>query len=613
MSFFLSLKNNPKSCFHVRASNRGLSLVEALIGIAIFSLVSLGVYQAYSRINDLIKLAQTKLTAVSLANEQFEIIRNLPYSDVGISGGLPVGRIPHTRTVNRNGKDFILTTTIRNIDDAFDGKLGGTPNDLSPADYKLAEVEVTCPTCRNFSSSYFTTNIAPKNLETSSNNGAIFIKVFDANGNAIPNASVHVENKNEIPNITIDDVTDNSGMLQIIDAPPGTEAYQIFVSKNNYSSEQTYPTGAVANPHPTKPNANVLTQQLTQTSFAIDKVSTMNVSSVTEACGPVPNVDFSLSGAKLIGTNPDIKKYSSSFQTGANGLKTVSGLEWDTYSMAVGSSGSYDLLGISPSFPLNISPNATQNVQIVLAPADPISYLVSVTDAVSNLPLSGVSVHLTNASGFDSTLITGRGFLRQEDWSNGPGGINFLDDKKKFFESSNVEYASTTGTLTLTSVGGGDYSMNGYLTSATFDTGSASNFYNITWNPENQPSGAGVDSVKFQVATNNDNTSWNFSGPDGTASTYYTLSNPNLNASNNGHRYLRYKVFLSTEVASSTPSISDIAFTFTSNCVSPGQVRFSGLSSGNYNINLSKSNYQSQNANVSINANSTKNFSLNPD
>lgn len=611
MFFFLS-KKNKSNLFYFKFNNRGLSLVEALIGVAVFSLVAVGIYQTYYRIFDIIKLAQNKLTAVSLANEQFEIIRNLPYSDVGIVNGLPLGRIPHTRIVNRNGKDYTLTTTIRNIDDAFDGKVGGTPNDLSPADYKLAEVEVSCSTCRNFAPSYFTTNVAPKNLEGSSNNGALFVKVFDANGNPISNANVRIENNTYIPNITIDDVTDNNGMLQVIDAPPGIETYQIFVSKNGHSSEQTYPNGGATNPNPIKPNSTIVAQQVTQTSFAIDRTSTINVSSVTEACGPVPDVSFDLSGAKLIGTSPDVKKYSSSFQTNSSGFKSVSGLEWDTYSMSV-ISGAFDLLGVSPAFPLTISPNSTHNIQMVLAPADPISYLVSVTDSISGLPLSGASVRLHNSSGFDTTLITGRGFLRQEDWSLGAGQENFLDNNKKFFESSNIDYSLAPGGLTLVDLGGQNYQSSGTLTSSTFDTGSASNFYNIEWDPKTQASSTGADSVKFQIATNNDNNTWNFTGPDGTESTYYTVSNSNIHSDNNNNRYLRYKMFFSTDDASSTPNVSNVAFTFTSDCVSPGQVRFSGLLSGDYTLDVSKSNYNLDSSNLNISSNSSRNVSLNPD
>jgi hypothetical protein len=98
--------------------------------------------------------------------------------------------------------------------------------------------------------------------------------------------------------------------------------------------------------------------------------------------------------------------------------------------------------------------------------------------------------------------------------------------------------------------------------------------------------------VRFQIATNNDNLTWNFVGPDGSAGTYYTLANQNISISNNGNRYLRYKVFLQTASPILTPTVADVSFTFTSSCVPPGQVFFTGLDSGDYAITVSKSGYQ---------------------
>jgi type II secretory pathway pseudopilin PulG len=126
----------------LRRKNFGFSIVEAIVGVAVFALVSIGVYGSFLQIFDISKLAHVKILAVALANEQYEIIRNLPYSDVGITGGIPDGVLPHVNTVTRDGVNFSVTTTIRNIDDAFDGKIDTTPKDLSPADYKLVEVVV---------------------------------------------------------------------------------------------------------------------------------------------------------------------------------------------------------------------------------------------------------------------------------------------------------------------------------------------------------------------------------------------------------------------------------------------------------------------------------------
>ena len=111
---------------------------------------------------------------------------------------------------------------------------------------------------------------------------------------------------------------------------------------------------------------------------------------------------------------------------------------------------------------------------------------------------------------------------------------------------------------------------------------------------------AGTDPVRFQIATNTDNATWNFPGPDGTDATYYTLSNTNINSVHTNDRYLRYKLFLQTVYPIVTPNISDIAVSFTSACVPPGQVAFRGLANGSYTLTVSKSGYQTATQNVTV-------------
>jgi len=194
----------------------GFTLVEAIVGTAVFLIVALAVYQAYTVTMNVIRLSREKITATALGNEQFEIIHNLPYSDVGIVSGLPLGKIPATQTLLRDGKEFVVKTTIRNIDDAFDGTIGGDPNDSSPADYKLVELEITCDTCHNFSPLNLTTWIAANGLESSSTNGALFVKVFDASGQPIPDADIHIEN-NELPLDKLKDIfVENKGNTPVL-------------------------------------------------------------------------------------------------------------------------------------------------------------------------------------------------------------------------------------------------------------------------------------------------------------------------------------------------------------------------------------------------------------
>lgn len=567
------------------------------MGVAVFMIIAVSVYQAYVTTMNAVQASRLKVTATALANEQFEIIRNLPYGDVGVAGSIPSGKVSHIQNLVRDSTEFAVETIIRNIDDPFDGTVGGLPNDLSPADYKLAELEISCSSCHNFPPLRFATHVGPRALESASTNGALFVRVFDAVGQPVAGANVHIENNEVFPAITIDDTTNNDGLLQIVDAPPAVEAYEITVSKSGYSSDRTYQTGASENPNPITPHATVALQQLTQISLLIDKSSTLDTSSVTDTCSPVPSIDFSLSGSKLIGTSPDVLKYSASHVTDGAGRKTISNLEWDTYNLAL-TGGTYDLAGTIPLLPLILNPNANQEFRLIVAPKDPRSILVTVKDASTQLPLSDATVQFEGTD-YDMTLTTGRGFIRQTDWSGGSGQADFIDTTKYFSSDGNVEVSGTPGEFRLRKVFD-EYESSAYLTSSTFDTGSAGNFHQILWQPQDQPLDTGLDSVRFQIATNNDKTTWDFFGPDNTANTYYTLANQNINSLHNGDRYLRYKAFLQTSSTTWTPTVSDISFTFTSSCVPPGQVLFTGLAAGAYTLTVSKPGYQTFNDTASI-------------
>lgn len=584
------------ACFQ-RYSNEGFTFVEILVGLALFLLIGISIYQGFLQILEVVRVSRVTMVATALANEQFEIIRNIPYNDVGLVAGLPPGVIPHIQNLVREGSEFMVTTTIRNEDDSFDGTIGGSPNDLSPADYKLVELGITCPSCRNFSPLQFTGRVAPRSLETASANGALFVQVFDANGQPVQGADVHIENNQLAPAVVIDDTTNNDGVLQIVDAPPSAEAYEITVSKAGYSSERTYLTGDPSNPNPIHPHATVLLQQVTQTSFAIDKESTLNFSSVSKTCVPIGGIDFSFVGSKLIGTSPDVLKYDQNHATDGTGELVLPSVEWDTYSLSL-SDASYDLAGSNLLTPFVVPPDATQNVQLTVAPKNPSSLLVTVRDAATQLPLTDADVTLLEIS---QTLTTGRGFLRQTDWSGGGGQADFTDPTKYFTSDGNEEVGNPPGELRLRELGG-LYVGSAELISSTFDTGSPSNFHQISWQPTAQPPETGPESIRFQLATNSDKATWNFVGPDGTASTFYTLADSNINPVHNGDRYVRSKVFLQTADPLYTPTLAEFAFVFTSSCVPPGQVLFDGLASATYTLRVEKSGYQTFEEPVAIGA-----------
>ncbi|TPW07731.1 MAG: hypothetical protein FD127_4451, partial [Acidimicrobiaceae bacterium] len=119
--------------------------------------------------------------------------------------------------------------------------------------------------------------------------------------------------------------------------------------------------------------------------------------------------------------------------------------------------------------------------------------------------------------------------------------------------------ASVTPTLTNVRLDyAGGYVAAGAWESATKDTVSNTSFGALSWTA-GAPAGT---SLKFQIATNNDNLTWTYRGPDGATGTYYTTSGTILNAVHNTQRYLRYKAFLDTTGGLVTPVLNETTLTY---------------------------------------------------
>lgn len=125
-------------------------------------------------------------------------------------------------------------------------------------------------------------------------------------------------------------------------------------------------------------------------------------------------------------------------------------------------------------------------------------------------------------------------------------------------------YAATTNNASeflALSGGGGSCDGSGYLTSGTFesqsfDAGSEVAFNYLTHSftePANQD-------LNLQYAVNNDDTTWNFIGPDGTGGTYFEDDGQIPLGSIKG-RYFRYKVYFTGD-GSDTPVFEDFSVNY---------------------------------------------------
>lgn len=579
-------------------NDAGFTLLEVTVAVAIFLIFAVGIYSATVFISKIVYQSRMSILETAVLSEELEVVRNLPYASIGIVNGVPSGVLTRTKSVTRDGAEFTIVTTVRNVDDPFDGTAGGSPNDLSPADFKLVEMSALCNACGQQTPVVLSTTIGPKALEGATQNGALFINVFDAQGEPVVGANVHVWNT-QYPGIAIDDTTDKDGYLHIVDTPTGTATYGISVTKPGYSTDYTI-TSTAANPNPTKPPANVVTQRVTDISLSIDKLSNMTVHTISQACAAIPNIGFSVQGTKLLGTNPTVYKYNNTFTTDGSGNKVLNPLEWDTYFLAL-TGQVYDIAGSIPLLPDYLGPDSSDDVSLILRAHSTNSLLVQVEDAATKLPLSNITARLTNASGYDKSVLTGLGYVRQTDWSGGSGASTFVEGRYFSNDDGNLVMNNPAGDVILKKTGA-VYKSSGELQSATFDLGTTVNFNNVLLQPTAQSPQAGTTPLQVQIATSNSSTpvSWNFLGPDGTVNSWYTITSTVVAPTSSGKRYMRYKARLTTANTAYTARLSEIAFTYTDSCIPPGQTFFDTLSAATYTLTLSGAGYVTTTSTIDV-------------
>jgi hypothetical protein len=80
----------------------------------------------------------------------------------------------------------------------------------------------------------------------------------------------------------------------------------------------------------------------------------------------------------------------------------------------------------------------------------------------------------------------------------------------------------------------------------------------LAWGPESQSSGT----LKFRLATNNDNATWNYVGPGGSSSTYYTVATGEALWSGHVGRFVRARAYLDTTSTTLTPELETATITY---------------------------------------------------
>lgn len=256
--------------------------MEIIVSLFIIMVIMVGIY---SLIVLALKLANNNkhyVEAIEIANQRMERIRNMPYTEIGVVSGMPNGTIPAVETIYREGT-FTVNTYITFYDDPYDGSAGSsTKPDTIPNDYKIATIKVGWQSSSNFQSITVFSKIIPRTEETAAGFGLLKIFVVNSNGQPVPGASVRVINAASSTDVT--NLADSEGVLYLV-APAAFQGYEVIASNTGYSTDKTYAVTAL-NPNPTKKNLSVTEGDKTEESFTIDRMSTLNIRTVSASALP---------------------------------------------------------------------------------------------------------------------------------------------------------------------------------------------------------------------------------------------------------------------------------------------------------------------------------------
>ena len=371
----------------------GFTLVEVIVDIAVVALVAMAVLSGFMAAYRAIEYSKAKISAVALANEKMEIIRNMPYDDLATQNGAiyPPGDILDEEMVVRKNFNFTVHTTIRYVDDPYDGDaLGEVPEkpvDIYPYDYKKARIEVFLEG-RSIALSDISTDISASAAETPTNTGIFYLCIIDAVNNPVSAGDVLITNDEVDPPVNIVAVTDANGCILVPGLPPDSHNnYHIEVTKDGYSTDMTYPR-TPQNPNQIQPDIDIIAQQVTRLTLAIDKVSTLIINTLDLTGAPIPSLSLHIESSKEIYFNPSTYKYSEDHSTDLNGYLELAGMEWDDYKITMNSDGFY-IISSSPVLPVHLNPDSTQivNLYVSIDSSSPRIYGIA--------PVSGVIPDIT--------------------------------------------------------------------------------------------------------------------------------------------------------------------------------------------------------------------------
>lgn len=385
--------------------NKGFTLIEVLISVFVLGVVVVGLFGFITLILKSTHDGQRRIVATALANEKMEMIRNLSYDAVGTVGGVPPGPIPQTEDITRNNAVFTVDTDIRFIDDPFDGT---SPADALNSDYKQARVEVSWDNNLSGRSVLLITQIAPAGVEGGSSLGTLVFRALNAAGEGVPGAIVTLRNSTVSPVVDFTTSTNNEGIISIPGLQPSVGTYAITVTKNGFTSEQTYDQTGAFIPNVDHSHVSAVLGDITNKTFYIDQLSSLAIRTENELGAAIGDVLYRITGSKRIGldgSGASVYLLDDETTTDSSGVATYDDIIWDSYSFSInGAATGYDVKETSLALPFAISPGTENTLTATLVPHEEITLHTTILDSSGAL-VPNATVAVTGPS-YSQSLVT---------------------------------------------------------------------------------------------------------------------------------------------------------------------------------------------------------------
>ncbi|MBH0053265.1 type II secretion system protein [Salinibacterium sp. SWN139] len=213
----------------LRSSDAGMSLLEVLVAMMIFAIVSLGVLQSLTTVLTVTRDNRARIVAANLASQEIDLARDA--GDV-----FTLGDDSYVKTLN--GDDFTVTRSTQWVDSENTGASCGTGG--GTLQYKQINIEVSWTNMRTGTEPVrFDTLLAPNDRINDPGLGTILVSVTGGSGAGAAGVSVtatRASPANGAQNLTVaPPATDAQGCTYILKVAPGN--YDVSVSRSGYISD----------------------------------------------------------------------------------------------------------------------------------------------------------------------------------------------------------------------------------------------------------------------------------------------------------------------------------------------------------------------------------------